>query len=211
MLNKLINGDCIEEMRKLERKSIPLILTDIPYDVVNRESSGIRNFDKGNADTLEFDLQDFLFECNRLCSGSIYIFCSSEQVSNIRKTLIKYDLTTRHCIWNKTNPSPVNGQYLWLSSIENCIFARNKGATFNEHCKGSVWNFSTVRSKIHPTEKPTKLLEYLISTSSNPGDVVLDPLFGSGSTLLAAKNLSRDFIGIEKDEKYYKAAIERLA
>ena len=81
MSNKIIQGDCIEEMKKILDKSIPLILTDIPYDVVNRKSNGLRKLDKGNADILTFNLQEFLKECNRICSGSIYIFCSTEQVS----------------------------------------------------------------------------------------------------------------------------------
>ena len=210
MSNKIIQGDCIEEMKKILDKSIPVILTDIPYDVVNRKSNGLRKLDKGNADILTFNLQEFLKECNRICSGSIYIFCSSEQVSEIRSTLIEYGLSTRHCCWNKTNPSPMNGQSIWLSSMENCIYGKNKGATFNEHCKGVVWNFPTVKSKQHPTEKPLKLMEYLVSVSSNPGDIVLDPCCGSGTTCVAAKNLGRQYIGIDINFGYVEITKKRL-
>lgn len=66
------------------------------------------------------------------------------------------------------------------------------------------------RNKVHPTQKPVSLLEYLIKTYTNENDIVLDNCFGSGSTLVATKNLNRQFIGIEKEEKYFNIAKERL-
>ena len=65
-------------------------------------------------------------------------------------------------------------------------------------------------SIIDPTQKPVALMEYLIKTYSNEGDVVLDFTMGSGTTGVACKNLGRGFIGIEKDEKYFNIAKERL-
>lgn len=67
------------------------------------------------------------------------------------------------------------------------------------------------RGLVHPTQKPISLMEYLIKTYSNEGDVVLDFCAGSGTTGVAAKNLNRDFIGIEMDEGYFKVAQERIA
>lgn len=64
--------------------------------------------------------------------------------------------------------------------------------------------------RIHPTQKPIEICEYLIKTYTNEGDLVLDNCAGSGSTLVAAKNLNRQFIGIEKEEEYYKICLERL-
>lgn len=77
----------------------------------------------------------------------------------------------------------------------------------------SVQYFKTAESegKFHPTQKPVALMEYLIKTYSNEGDVVLDFTMGSGTTGVAAKNLNRDFIGIEMDEGYFKIAQERIA
>ena len=63
---------------------------------------------------------------------------------------------------------------------------------------------------VHPTEKPVALLEYLVKTYTNEGDVVLDNCMGSGSTGVACKNTNREFIGMELDENYYKIACERL-
>jgi len=66
------------------------------------------------------------------------------------------------------------------------------------------------RDKIHPTQKPLTLCEYLIRTYSNDGDTVLDSCMGSGTTGVAAKGLGRSFIGIEKDKTYYEAAKQRI-
>jgi site-specific DNA-methyltransferase (adenine-specific) len=63
---------------------------------------------------------------------------------------------------------------------------------------------------VHPTQKPLALCEYLIKTYTNEGDIVLDNCAGSGSTLVAAKNLNRQFIGIEKEKEYYDICLERL-
>ena len=66
------------------------------------------------------------------------------------------------------------------------------------------------KSAIHPTQKPVALLEYLIKTYTNEGDVVLDNCMGSGSTGVACVNTGRDFIGIELDEKYFDVACNRI-
>jgi len=66
------------------------------------------------------------------------------------------------------------------------------------------------KGKTHPTQKPIDLMEYLIKTYTNEGDLVLDNCMGSGTTCLAAKNLNRQFIGIEKEEGYYNICVERL-
>lgn len=100
---------------------------------------------------------------------------------------------------------------MWLSGIECCVFGRKKGATFNEHCKNSVWRFPNGRSKIHKTEKPIKLFKYLVEVSSKEGDIVLDACVGSGTTAVACQQTGRKFIGIEISEDYCKIARERLA
>lgn len=71
-------------------------------------------------------------------------------------------------------------------------------------------NYSVVPHTIHPTQKPVKLLEYLIKTYTNEGMTVLDNTMGSGSTGVAAKNLNRNFIGIELDKKYFEIAKQRI-
>ncbi len=208
--NRIYNQDCIESLKQIKSNSVQLVLTDIPYNVVSRTSNGLRVLDKESADILNFDLSLFLPEIVRICNGSIYVFCGTEQVSDIRDFLVKAGLSTRLIIWEKSNPSPMNGEYIWLSGVETCIYGKFSGATFNEHCKNSVLKFPAGRSKIHPTEKPLKLFKYLVEVSSNEGDIVLDPCIGSGTTAIACLETKRNFIGFELNEDYYQKCIDRI-
>jgi site-specific DNA-methyltransferase (adenine-specific) len=74
----------------------------------------------------------------------------------------------------------------------------------------SILEFPKDKDKYHPTQKPVALCEYLIKTYTKENDVVLDNCAGSGSTLVAAKNINRQFIGIEKDETYFNIILQRL-
>ena len=80
----------------------------------------------------------------------------------------------------------------------------------NKHFSILDFTNANIKAKIHPTEKPVALLECLVETYSKQGDLILDNCAGSGSTLIAAKNLGRQFIGIEKEQEYYNAALNRL-
>jgi len=209
-VNRIICGDCLEIMKDIPDNSVNLTLTDIPYGVVNRPSGGIRNFNKKDADIFKININRLLDTIIRITSQSIYIFCGTEQISEIRKKMVASGLTTRLIIWEKTNPSPVNGQYLWLSSVECCVFGRKKKATFNLHCESSVVRFPSTKSKKHPTQKPLELFKYLIEASSNENDIVLDPFLGGGTTAVACKMLNRKFIGIELNPEYCEIARKRI-
>lgn len=207
----LINGDCIQVMGTIEKDSVDFTLTDIPYDVVNRSSNGLRNLDKEEADILTFELNTFLDEVYRVTKNSIVIFCGKEQFSPIYEYFANKKGTVRPIVWEKTNPSPMNGQYIYLSGVEFAVWFKKSGAkTFNAHCKNTVFRFPSGRSKLHPTEKNHKLLEDLILDNTNEGDIVFDPCAGSGSHLYVAKQLNRKYYGIELAEKYYKIGKERL-
>ena len=210
-LNRIYNMDCLEGLKLIPDKTIDLTCTDIPYGEVNRKSNGLRNLDKGSADILTFELSILLAEICRVTNGSIYIFCGTEQVSEIRHFLVKAGLSTRLIIWEKTNPSPMNGQYIWLSGVECCVYGKFKNATYNGHCENTVLRFPSGRNKLHPTQKPLKLIEKLITQSSNPGDTVLDPFMGSGTTAVACIKTNREYIGFELSEEYCKIAEKRIS
>ena len=204
-----MKGDCLERMKEIPDKSVDMVLTDLPYGFINRKSSGIRKFDKGIADIVTFNITESIKESVRVCKGSFYFFCGPNQLSEIFNEL-KPVMSVRTMVWDKTNPSPVNGQHLWLSSIEHIVFGRLKGATFNRHCKGGVLRFASGRNKFHTTQKPLNILEYIIESSTNENETVLDFTMGSGSTGVACKNLNRNFIGIERDDKYFEIAKNRI-
>lgn len=212
MSNIHILGDSLSVLRTLDNKSIDVVLTDIPYGEVNRPSNGLRELDKGKADIVDFDIDELLSQLVRVAKGSIYIFCGTEQVSDIRKFLVANGLSTRLLIWEKTNPSPMNGDKIWLSGIECCVYGKFPGATFNAHCKNTVLRYPVCSGKkrIHKTQKPLELFKYLIEVSSNPGDIVLDPFSGSGTTAVACRQLNRKYICVEKDEESYRNAEERI-
>ena len=88
----------------------------------------------------------------------------------------------------------------------NIVSKNDTGKRFPE----SIIEFKTDKDKLHPTQKPVALLEYLIKTYTNEGETVLDNCMGSGSTGLACVNLNRSFIGIEMDDKYFEIASNRI-
>ena len=213
-VNSINNDDCMDYMKTMEDGCVHLTLTDIPYGVVNRDSNGLRNLNKEEADVMTFELNDFLSEVYRVTSGTIIIFCSKEQISEIYKFFDEKQKkklgTVRHLVWEKTNPSPMNGQYIYLSGIENAVWFKKKGGTFNAHCKNPVFKYACGRSKLHPTEKNHDLLKELILDNSNEGDIVFDPCSGSGSHLLVAKENNRQWLGVELNREYFNIASERV-
>ena len=211
----IFNADCMEIMSSIKQGGVfDVTLTDIPYDMVNRADNGLRNLNKDKADIITFDLDSFLDEIYRLTSGSIIIFCGVNQVSQIYNYFADKQNnkqgTTRQLIWKKTNPSPMNGQHIYLSGIENAIWFKKRGATFNAHCKNTVFEFPSGRSKIHPTEKNHELIKDLILDNSNEGDIIFDPCAGSLSHCLVAKENGRRYVGCELNKEYFDSGIERL-
>lgn len=206
----LMFGDCLERMKEIPDGSVDMVCTDIPYGEVSQKSSGLRLLDRGNADTCSIDLTEMVANLVRICKGSFYIFCGTTQISELVTLFKSHGLTTRVGAWEKSNPSPMNGTRLWVSGLEFRVFARKPNSVFNEHCQKALWRAPSGRSKIHPTEKPVKLIERLILASSVEGDTVLDNTMGSGTTGVACKNTKRKFIGIEMDPTYYGIACGRI-
>ena len=204
----IYHGDCREVLPGIKAD---LVLTDVPYGVVNRESGGLRVLNKGIADDPTVCSQEIAPLLAASDATTQYVFCGTEQVSVLRGGYVSLGFTTRLGIWEKSDPSPMNGEYLWLSSVECCVFARRAGAVFTERCASPVWRGPTDRSGWgHPTPKPRWLFDRLVLASSLVDGCVLDPFMGSGTTLVAAKNLGRRAIGIEIEERYCEMAARRL-
>lgn len=205
-------GDCLELMKDIPE--VNLLLTDIPYEEVNRKDNGLRNLNKDKADIKTFDLDIFL-ETIYEKANIFIIFCGNEQYSRIYRFFSnkqkEHKGTVRQLIWAKSNPSPMNGEYVYLSGTENAVWFKKKGTgKLNCKCKKNYFIHPTGSSKYHPTEKNHKLLEELILDNTNDNDIVLDCCMGSGSTGIVALKNNRNFIGIEIDENYFKIAKERI-
>lgn len=210
---EIYQSDCMQFMQKMKDCSVDAIITDPPYNVVNRSGGNLRKIgylNKGEADSAAVDIPSIASELVRIASGSIYVWCSSEQVSEWRRCFVKEGLTTRQCVWVKSNPAPINGEKMWLSGVELCIFARKPKAPFFEFCKNPVWTGPTERIGWHPTPKPVWLMRALVKASVPPGGTVLDPFCGSGSTGVACAREGRNFIGVDMNQEYVTKALERI-
>lgn len=205
--------DCMLYMKQMRDNSVDFTLTDIPYCAVNRKDNGLRSLDKGKADDKTFDLIPFLESVYRVTKGSMCVFCGKEQFSVIFNWFNKEhgkEGTVRQLIWAKSNPSPMNGDYIYLSATENAVWFKKKGATFNAHCKKNVFNFPCGKHVIHPTQKNLELFKDLILDNTNNGDLVFDPCSGGGTTALACKSLDRNFVGCELDKDFYEKSLAYL-
>lgn len=233
----LYNEDCMKILPTIEDKSIQCILTDLPFNIVSdfgksraKYGGQLRSLDKGKADVLTFDLDDFLKEVSRVSDGCVYLFCGYQQLSQIFTYFHdNKDFMVRVCYWHKTNPSPMNGQHMYLNAVEPLVFAKRRKKTFNARCIHNWFEFDqdeeyikfiedyqevytrqTGRSKIHPTEKPIPLLQQIILDSTVEFDTVADFCGGSFSTGMASLELDRNFIGVEMDTEWYDKGKERI-
>ncbi len=112
-------------------------------------------------------------------------------------------------VWNKGTATP-NRYYMQALEFILMLSKRPARSINDMGCSNLLSVPNIIGTKKHPTEKPVALMEHLIRQSSNAGDIVLDPFAGSGSTLLAAKRLHRQYIGFEIDPEYYQIAMRRL-
>ena len=142
--------------------------------------------------------------------GHLYLFCDWRQTPNLYGMLESVGLRVNHClVWDKMHFGMGN---CWRNQHENIIFA-SKGTPADGLHKGAgtVLRHKNTRStsRVHPTEKPEGLIASILSVC--PGERVIDPFMGSGTTPVAAKNLGRKSIGIEIEERYCEIAAKRLA
>jgi site-specific DNA-methyltransferase (adenine-specific) len=214
----LRQADCLDVLPTLADRSIDLIATDPPYSAVNNPNVttgfrkyGPKSFDKGRTNDGEsLDIPRLAAELVRVCRGSIYVWCSSEQVSAWRSAFVAARMTTRQCVWVKANPAPMNGHVCWLTGVELCVFAKRPKATFNRCCELPVWYGYTERVKGFPCPKPVWLMEQLVDASSQVGDLVFDPFMGSGTVGVACQKLGRRFLGVELHPDHFAIAQRRL-
>ena len=167
-------------------------------------------------------------------SGSLWVIGSYHNIFRVGSILQDLDFwILNDIIWRKTNPMPNFRGNRFTNAHETMIWAardpHQKKYTFNYNamkalnddlqmrsdwtlplCTGEERLKKSDGSKAHPTQKPEALLHRIILSSSNPGDVVLDPFFGTGTTGAVAKRLGRNYIGIEQEKAYIDAALKRL-
>ena len=144
-----------------------------------------------------------------------FIWCSKEQVLHLLNYFKSKGANFEILVWVKSNPTPMTNN-TFLPDIEYCLYFRERGVPLNNgyHHK-SKWYVSPKNLKDknafdHPTIKPLELVKRHIAHTTQPSDIVLDPFIGSGTTAIAARELGRNYIGMELDPKWHKIATDRL-
>ena len=246
-VNRVLQGECIAELRKLPAGSVDLVFADPPYNLqldrtlLRPNDSVVDGVDDAwdkFASFADYDrfCRDWLSECRRVLKpdGAIWLIGSYHNVFRLGTALQDLGFWLQNdVIWRKVNPMPNFRGKRFTNAHETLIWAgrdRKSKVTFNYDglkaggddvqmrsdwlfpiCSGPERLKDTDGRKAHPTQKPEALLHRILVATTNPGDIVLDPFFGTGTTGAVAKRLGRCWIGIERDPDYVRAATERIA
>lgn len=195
----IIQGDCIEYLRSLPDKSIDLLLTDPPYGIGIAKSGRVGRgltFTKKTWDN-ERPARTYFDEMLRVAKN---------QVIWGGNYFADY-LPPSRCwlVWYKRHNLPIltfaDCELAWTSFDKNAM-------VFN--CRWSGFVKDGGDKKLHPTQKALAVMKWCIEHFSLPGDTILDPFLGSGTTAVAAKQLGRCFVGVERDPEYICIARQRL-
>ena len=246
VLNKILIGDCVEELAKLPANSVDLVFADPPYnlqlggDLLRPNNSSVdgvhQDWDRFSSfTTYDNFTRAWLKACRRVLKkdGALWVIGSYHNIFRVGAALQDLDFwLLNDVVWRKTNPMPnfrgrrftnAHETLIWAARGENSRYTFNYDSmkAFNDDlqmrsdwllpiCAGGERLRNKNGQKRHPTQKPESLLQRVIMASSKPGDVILDPFFGTGTTGAVAKYLGRSFIGIERDTTYAKVAADRI-
>lgn len=236
MTETLLQGDCLKLLRGVKDHSIDMILADLPYGITQNKWDSIipleplfeqyKRIIKDHGAILLFGDEPFASKL-RLSNEKYYrydwIWIKSKSTGFLNANRMPLKNTETISIFYKHlpiyNPQMTQGKpYAWKNKDMSKTTNYGKYKTnVSVNNNGTRYPLKTIRFKsidriksVHPTQKPVDLLKYLIETYTNEGMTVLDNTMGSGSTGVAAKELKRNFIGMELDEDYFKIAKQRI-
>jgi len=233
-------GDCLDLMPNISNKSINMILCDLPYEVTARQNWDViipfeplwlnyLRIIKDNGAIVLFATEPFrtkliysnlkyfkydLIWVKNKTTG--FLNAKKQPLRKHESILVFYKKPPIYNPQKSKDHKPVNS-YTHKDGERSLVYGRTtkfSGGGSTERYPTSILEFDVVNNddptRKHSAQKPVELLEYLIKTYTNENDIVLDNCAGSGSTLISAKNLNRQFIGIEKEKEYYDICMERL-
>jgi len=247
-VDAILNGDCLEELKKLPDRSVDLVFADPPYnlqlggDLLRPDNSKVDAVDDDwdrfeSFETYDTFTKAWMKECKRVLKddGALWVIGSYHNIFRVGATLQDLGFwILNDIVWRKSNPMPNFKGTRFTNAHETLIWAaKSRGGrryTFNYDamkmandelqmrsdwtlplCTGEERLKDETGTKAHPTQKPEALLHRVIMASTKPGDIILDPFFGTGTTGAVARRLGRKFIGIEREENYARIAKDRIA
>lgn len=240
MIQEVWHGDCLELMNHIQEKSIDMILCDLPYEVTARLKwdvlipfkelwSHYERIIKDNgaivltatepfrsqliSSNFKLFKYDWIWEKNKTVG---FLNAKKQPLRKHESILVFYKKQPTYNPQKTTGHKPVNS-FTHKEGAATLIYGKTKagikGGGATDRYPTSILKFPVVnntKEKLHCSQKPVELMEYLIKTYTNENDIVLDNCAGSGSSLIAAKNLKRQFIGIEKEFEYYEKILKRI-
>ena len=204
--NQILHGDCIEVMRQMPANSVDFILTDPPYLVNYRDRDG-RTIQNDVDDTW---LKPAMAEAHRVLKQDrvAIMFYGWTKVDAFFEAWRGAGFQpVGHIVFRKSYSS--KSRFLLYQHEQAFLLAKGR-PPLPKQPLGDVMEMPYSGNKHHPTQKPVQALSQLICSFTLPGEVVLDPFCGSGSTCAASLLTRRKYIGIEMDDVYYQLASERL-
>ena len=237
---KLIKGDCLDIMAQAPPECVDMVFADPPYFLSNNgitcHAGRMVSVNKGKWDASKGALADhdfiknWLKECRRVLKpdGTIWVSGTLHVIYSVGYAMqeLGYKILN-DIVWEKPNPPPNLACRYFTHSTEMVLWARKseKARHYFDYAEmkkinggkqmKNVWRLPAPANGEkkygkHPTQKPVGLLERIIVASARPGDLVLDPFMGSGTTGVAAARLGRRFVGIELEEQYLAVAVRRI-
>ncbi|MDQ0361867.1 DNA-methyltransferase [Breznakia pachnodae] len=222
--NNIILGDAYEVIKEIPDQSIDLIVIDPPYEIAS-SSSGNGKISKSlqnltnelNTAQITKGIDSRIFDefMRIMKKPNIYVWCNKKQILQY----LNYFVGIHKCafdilVWIKTNPIPAYGPN-YLNDKEFCLYFRKGVKLTTTYQSGKTYwitplNIKDKKKYNHPTVKPIEIIETLISNASKEGDIIFDCFLGSGTTAVAAKKIGRDYIGVERDSKYFEVSVRRV-
>jgi len=237
----LMHGDCLTLMATIKSGSVDMVMCDLPYGTTACKWDAVIPFEllwahykrviKSNGAIVLFGSQPFtsalvmsnpkMFKYSWVWQKNTitgFMQAKTRPLKSVEDVLVfgNFKVAAQYFegTYNPQSEMVSKGVIVYSNSrkIDHITGNRKAGAAeSNSGYPKDVIAFDSAKSTVHPTQKPVALLEYLIRTYTNEGDTVLDNCMGSGTTGVACLNTGRNFIGIEKDQKYFGIALNRIA
>lgn len=249
-MSLLVNGDCLEELKKIEDKKIDLIFCDLPYGQTSCKWDSIIDLEKLWKEFMRIKKINtpIIMTCTTKFGMSLIqsapkkcpfrydlIWCKSapcgfllcakmplrkhEMIYVFYEKLPFYDLSSHKHKFIKEPPLPTslvkedNNELIYGEGAnwgkKNYTSKEREGSVYDPPLPNSLLEIKSTRGK-HSTEKPVDLMKWILKYYSKEDDYILDPTMGSGSMGVACNEMKRNFIGIEKDEKIFNVATNRI-